>query len=129
MYDIIVLKISVFVRPHVNGKPAFSNLKSPLWRAFLKRYVFGDRFHRIRADGRPNRRKKNLRFQIKTDTCGRGLKEIAIYFWALYDGLRKSHTTFPVACVTDSLNLGTNRYFFEGGRWGVENFLMLPLPG
>ena len=31
--------------------------KSPLWRAFLKRCVFGDRFHRIRVDGRPNRRK------------------------------------------------------------------------
>ena len=28
------------------------------WRAFLKRCVFGDRFHRIRVDGRPNRRKK-----------------------------------------------------------------------
>ena len=27
--------------------------------AFLKRYVFGDRFHRVRVDGRPNRRKKN----------------------------------------------------------------------
>jgi len=70
---------------------------------------------------------KNVRFQIKTDTCGRGLKEIAIYIWALYDGLRKSHATALVACVADSLNLGTDRYFFEGG--GVENFLMLPLPG
>ena len=72
--------------------------------------------------------KKNVRFQIKTDTCGQGLKEIAIYIWALYDGLRKSHATFLVACVADSLNLGTDRYFFEGGG-GVENFLMLPLPG
>ena len=60
-------------------------------------------------------RKKNVRFQIKTDTCGQGLKEIAIYIWALYDGLRKSHATFLVACVADSLNLGTDRYFFEGG--------------
>ena len=31
--------------------------KSPLGRAFLKRWVFGDRFQRIRVDGRPNRRK------------------------------------------------------------------------
>ena len=63
-------------------------------------------------------RKKNVRFQIKTDTCGQGLKEIAIYIWALYDGLRKSHATFLVACVADSLNLGTDRYFFEGGGGG-----------
>ena len=69
----------------------------------------------MRAD---RRQKKNVRFQIKTDTCGRGLKEIAIYIWALYDGLRKSHATFLVACVADSLNLGTDRYFFEGGGRG-----------
>ena len=63
------------------------------------------------------------------DTFGRRLKEIAIYIWALYDGLRKSHATFLVACVADSLNLGTDRYFFEGGGGGGgENFLMLPLP-
>ena len=49
------------------------------------------------------------------DTFGRRLKETAIYIWALYDGLRKSHATFLVACVADSLNLGTDRYFFEGG--------------
>ena len=82
----------------------------------------------MRAD---RRQKKNVRFQIKMDTFGRRLKETAIYIWALYDGLRKSHATFLVACVADSLNLRTDRYFFEGG-WGgggVENFLMLPLPG
>ena len=33
-------KTSIFVRPHVDEKPAF-----------LKRCVFGDRFHRIRVDG------------------------------------------------------------------------------
>ena len=33
--------------------------KSLLWRAFLKTNVFGDRFYRIRVDGRPNWRKKN----------------------------------------------------------------------
>ena len=69
----------------------------------------------MRAD---RRQKKNVRFQIKTDTCGRGLKEIAIYIWAPYDGLRKSHATFLVPCVADSRNLGTDRYFFEGGGGG-----------
>ena len=39
--------------------------KSLLWRAFLKTHVFGDRFYRIRVDGRPNWRKKIL-FQTKT---------------------------------------------------------------
>ena len=34
----------------------FKNLHSE--ERFLKRGVFGDRFHRIRVDGRPNRRKK-----------------------------------------------------------------------
>ena len=71
----------------------------------------------MRAD---RRQKKNVRFQIKTDTCGRGLKEIAIYIWAPYDGLRKSHATFLVPCVADSRNLGTDRYFFEGGGGGGE---------
>ena len=43
--------------------------KYSFWRAFLKRCDFGDRFQRIRVDGRPNRR-KNLRFQTKAVTCG-----------------------------------------------------------
>ena len=37
MNDIIVFK---------NGKPPFQ--KSPLWRAFLERCVFGDRFYPLR---------------------------------------------------------------------------------
>ena len=43
----------------------------PLWRAFLKRCVFGDRFsHRISVRARQNRiGVKSLRFQTKTDTC------------------------------------------------------------
>ena len=52
------------------------------------------------------------------DTFGRRLKETAIYIWALYDGQRKSHATFLVACVADSLNLETDRYFLEGGVGG-----------
>ena len=39
-------------------------------RAFSKRCVFRDRFHRIRVNGRLNRR-KNLRSQTKTDMWGR----------------------------------------------------------
>ena len=50
-------KTSFFARRHVHEKPAFS--KIPLWRAFFKRCVFGDLFHRIRVDGSLNRRKKN----------------------------------------------------------------------
>ena len=53
--------------------------------------------------------------------CGRGLKEIPIYIWALYDGLRKSHATFLAACVANSLNLGTDRYFW------IINFLCVSL--
>ena len=39
-------KISVFVRPHVNEKPAFSKIQT----LKKKRCVFGDRFHGIRVD-------------------------------------------------------------------------------
>ena len=51
---------------HHRRKPPFSSvhtemrsrrfLKSPLRSAFLKSFVFGDRFHRLRVDGRPNRK-------------------------------------------------------------------------
>ena len=50
-------KTSVFVRPHVNERPAFSKI-------FSLENVFGDQ--------------KTLRFQTKTDTCGRG--QIMQYF-------------------------------------------------
>ena len=62
----------------MNDIVVFENLRfqrfpeSPLRRVFLKRCVFRDRFHRIRVDGTSNRWKKNLRFQIRKDTCGRG---------------------------------------------------------
>ena len=62
----------------MNDIVVFENLRfqrfpeSPLRRVFLKSYVFRDRFHRIRVDGTSNRWKKNLRFQIRKDTCGRG---------------------------------------------------------
>ena len=50
-------KTSIFVRPHVNEKQAFSKIS--LWRALFKRCVFRDLFHRIRVDGRLNRREKS----------------------------------------------------------------------
>ena len=43
-------KTSVLVCPHVNEKPAFLKISSV-------ESVFSDRFHRIRVDGRPDRRK------------------------------------------------------------------------
>ena len=58
VYDVMTSshwKPSLFVCPHINEKPPFQ--KSPRWRTFLKRCVFGDHFHRIRVDGRPNWRK------------------------------------------------------------------------
>ena len=70
MCDIIVFENLRF-RPSTSKRKAGVFKKSLLWRAFLKRYVFGDRFHLIRVDGRPNWRKKNIGFQTKTDTCGR----------------------------------------------------------
>ena len=51
-------KTSIFVRPHVNEKQAFSKIS--VWRAFFKRCFFRDPFHRIRVDGRLNRREKSL---------------------------------------------------------------------
>ena len=59
------MRIYLYLSPWRNRiqKPLFSFIhsctakrhfqKSPLWRAFLKRCVFGDRFQRIRVDGRP----------------------------------------------------------------------------
>jgi len=36
----------------------------PLWRAFSKRSVFGDRKRRFTVDGRPNRREKSCVFEF-----------------------------------------------------------------
>ena len=67
---------------HRIGKPPFSSVhtqtksrrfqKSLLWRAFLKRSAFSDRFHWIRVDGRPKSKEKNISFETKTDTSGQG---------------------------------------------------------
>ena len=64
VYDIMVFETSIFVRRYENEKPAFS--KSPLWTAFLKTCVFGDRFYKIGVDGMGQTEEKK--------TCGRGLK-------------------------------------------------------
>ena len=61
-------KTSVFVRPHVNKKPAFSKI-------FTLKSVFEKMRFRWPLDQIGG---KNIRFQIKTDTCGRGLSS-----WAL----------------------------------------------
>ena len=58
MYYIIVFENLVRFRPSSRKRVASLFQKSSLWRAFLKRCVFGDRFHRIHVDGRRNRRKK-----------------------------------------------------------------------
>ena len=74
MYDIIVFENSAFVRPQVNDfKPEFSKI-------FTLKSVFEKM--RFRWPFSPNTwagtvvqtEEKNIRFQAKTDTCGRGLK-------------------------------------------------------
>ena len=42
----------------------------PLWRPFSNLCVYGERFHRLRVDGRPKRIKKSLRLQ--SSSCWRG---------------------------------------------------------
>ena len=50
MYDIIVFKTSVFVRPHENGNLAFSKISTP--GPFFKSRVIGAQNLRLRVDGR-----------------------------------------------------------------------------
>ena len=62
-------KTSVFARPHVNEKLAFSKLST--LESVFKRCVFGAAFTKKgwtvgKTTG------NNLRFQTKTDLCGRG---------------------------------------------------------
>ena len=45
--------------PSIHKRVASVFKNSSLCRAFLKWCVFGDRFHRLRLDGKPNRRKKS----------------------------------------------------------------------
>ena len=74
--DVIVFKKnSVFKSIHT-GTAKWRFQKSPLWRAFVKRCVFGDHFHRIRHVWTVDQtgREKLFVFKPKSDTCGRGLK-------------------------------------------------------
>ena len=57
------LKTSVFVRPRVKEKPAFPNIST--LESVFEKSVLGDRFHLIRVDNRPNRRKKIPVFKQK----------------------------------------------------------------
>ena len=77
MYSIIVQlysKTSVFVRPHVNEKLAFSKIFT--LKSVFENLRFRDRFHRIRVDVRPNQRQK-YPFSNKngSDTYGWSLNE------------------------------------------------------
>ena len=65
----------VFVCPHVNIWPAFSKLFT--LNSVFEKMHFGDHFHQIHLNGRPNQR-KNLHFQTKMDTCGWGLSLQAV---------------------------------------------------
>ena len=49
-------KVPVFAVHTIIRKRRFE--KIPLWRAFSESYVFGDRFHQIRVDGRRIRKVK-----------------------------------------------------------------------
>ena len=57
---------------HVNEKLVFSKFFTEQ-SLFLKKYVFGDHFHLIRVEGRPNHPEKNIHIQTIMDTCGQGL--------------------------------------------------------
>ena len=61
MYDIIVIEISVFVRPNEYDKSAFVERTPRLWGPFSKI---------IRNAVDPDGRKKNLHFLKYPDTCG-----------------------------------------------------------
>ena len=67
IYDIIVS-----VHPQVNELQA-GVFFPPFRRAFLKRCVFGDHFHRIREDSRPK-----YAVQKYLDSCGRDLSIVVI---------------------------------------------------
>ena len=60
-YIIVIVKTYVFVRSHVHVKTAFS-----------KSSVFIDLIRYVKTEAVSA--KKNLRFQLKKDTCGQGLK-------------------------------------------------------
>ena len=62
MYYVIVFENLCFVRPQVNEWLVFSKIFT--LGSVFKRCDFGSRFHRIRVDDRPNRRKKSP-FSIK----------------------------------------------------------------
>ena len=122
-------------------KPSFSSIhtstsnrsfqKSPLWRAILKRYVFGDCFQWIRVDVRPKWRKKISFFKQKWIRVDGALlayvryermehvKMTAQKTW--WQSLAKSwsHTE---SCVCGSLraNILVFWYVFGCGRWQVE---------
>ena len=78
----IMLEVVYDVLHHRIRKPPFSSAharvkeKLAFSKISTRESVFGKMlFHWILVNGRSNRR-KNIRFQTKTDTCGRGLHVI-----------------------------------------------------
>ena len=97
-------KNSVFVRPHVNEKPAFSKIST----LEKKRCVFGDCFHVIRVDSRPNRGKV---FVLKQKLiCVKGGLKLPKHQWntrwtfARKHGIFK-HEKISVAMATGRMTL------------------------
>ena len=74
--DVIVFKTSVFIHPHEYSTTAFSKI-SALERVFWEDAWIGDGFHRLIVWATTQTGKKTLRFQIKKDTCWRGLISIS----------------------------------------------------
>ena len=72
----------------------------PLWRAFSNLCVYGERFHRLRVDGRPKRIKK---FAF-TSVC--------VYNRLRVDGAPKSIATLSQYSVTTVLSSSNHHVFF-----------------
>ena len=120
-------KIFVFVCPHVKKKQVFSKIS--LWRAFLKSCVSVIVFTGyVWAEGQT--KGKCLRFQTKTDTCGRGiiakpnlfLKQVPVYPVPYQSPVPPSTSPKPKSPVApaDDIQLppiGFNRKTQPNGYW------------
>ena len=101
----------------------------PLWRAFFKRCVFGDRFHRIRVGRRPNQRKMSP-FSNKNGYVWTGiivkpylfLKQVPVYPVPYQSPVPPSTSPKPKSPVApaDDIQLppiGFNRKTQPNGYW------------
>jgi len=102
-YDIIVFENLRF-RPSKRKREASVFKKSPLWRAFLKRCVLGDRFYQIRVDGRPD---WGIKYPfLFSDRCGRAKTYFLFYYFFFMFSL-------PLPCVN---------IHFEGNWYTKSNY-------